>query len=315
MTEDHHATVSRHVGECDDQVTTPKLSIGLPVFNAERYLVQALDSILAQTFSDFEVIVSDNASTDRTQSICEAYQRKDPRIRYVRNESNIGAAANFNQTVHMARGEYFRWAADDDVIEPTYLERCIELLEANPDAAVCQTKVRIIDGEGRVVREYDDLLDFRSESPCRRFREYLFRPASMWNAIFGVMRKDVLMQTPLLGGYPSADQPLLGELVLRGKVLQVSERLFSRRKHEAQSWQANPTTRALAEWFDPSNRDRIVLPKKLKLFFEYLRAIWRAPLGVRDRFCCYALMMRWGAKRLLWRPFSMAIRSPSNRVA
>src|SRR5436190_12174806 len=93
----------------------PIVSIGLPVFNGERYLRQALDSLLGQDFQDFELIISDNASTDRTAEICRAYVAKDRRIRYYRNESNIGSAPNYRRVFELARGEFFKWCSHDDV--------------------------------------------------------------------------------------------------------------------------------------------------------------------------------------------------------
>ena len=100
---------------------SPRICLGLPVYNGERYLRQAIDSMLAQTFRDFELIISDNASTDRTREICLEYQKRDPRVRYFRNESNIGPAANFNLVFQRAHAEYFKWVAADDVCEPDFL--------------------------------------------------------------------------------------------------------------------------------------------------------------------------------------------------
>src|SRR5215510_10355296 len=113
------------------------LSVGLAVYNGEEFLDEAIRSILAQTLTNFELIISDNASTDRTSEICQKYVRIDPRIRYHRNEANIGGANNENQTFRMARGKYFRWAAHDDVLAPTLLARCVEVLEERPDAVLC----------------------------------------------------------------------------------------------------------------------------------------------------------------------------------
>src|SRR4051794_3298661 len=98
-----------------DIMPPPKLSIGLPVYNGENFLAHAVDSILAQDFRDFELIISDNASTDRTAEICRGYAESDPRVRYVRFETNQGGSRNFCYVFELARGEYFKWAAHDDV--------------------------------------------------------------------------------------------------------------------------------------------------------------------------------------------------------
>ena len=130
---------------------TPKVSIGLAVYNGENYLEQAINSILSQTFRDFELIISDNASTDRTKEICLKYAKQDPRICYHRNAVNIGGANNENLTFKMARGEYFRWAAHDDYCAPTLIEKCLEQLEKDPTVVLCHSKVIAIDGCGETL--------------------------------------------------------------------------------------------------------------------------------------------------------------------
>ena len=102
---------------------TPRLSIGLPVYNGERYLAQVLDDLLAQTFADFEIIVSDNASTDRTPEICASRIKRDPRVRYFKNTRNVGAINNFNRVFHLSKAPLFKWVASDDVHRPTYLQK------------------------------------------------------------------------------------------------------------------------------------------------------------------------------------------------
>ena len=106
----------------------PKISVGMPVYNGEPYLGISIESILAQTFGDFELIISDNASTDHTEEICRDFASKDDRIIYSRNEENIGAAGNYNRLVDMASADYFRWSNADDVFAPELHERCVAVL-------------------------------------------------------------------------------------------------------------------------------------------------------------------------------------------
>jgi glycosyltransferase involved in cell wall biosynthesis len=113
--------------------TAPTLTIGLPVYNGERYLTESLDALLAQTYQDFELVISDNASDDGTADICRAYAERDSRIRYLRQPVNIGAGPNHNVLVPMARGKYFKWASHDDLYDPQLLELCIEALESRPE--------------------------------------------------------------------------------------------------------------------------------------------------------------------------------------
>ena len=120
-----------------------RVSIGLPVYNGEKFLRKRIESLLNQTFGDFELIISDNASTDYTQAICEEYARKDKRIRYIRQERNMGAAWNFNFVLKEARHEYFVWVAVDDILMPTFLERNIRILEEKKDVVCSVSKIEM----------------------------------------------------------------------------------------------------------------------------------------------------------------------------
>src|SRR5262249_49837857 len=134
--------------------SSPRVSIGMPVRNGQRFIRLAIDSLLAQTFSDFELIICDNGSTDQTQSICEEYAVLDPRVRYFRNESNLGPAANYNRCFELSRGEYFRWHAHDDQAAPQYLAKCVELLDRDPGVVVAYPSTLVIDENGRPLEEY-----------------------------------------------------------------------------------------------------------------------------------------------------------------
>ena len=138
----------------------PTVSIGLPVHNGAAFLAEAIESIPAQTFTDFELVISDNASTDRTPEICRSYTAADGRIRYYRQEANIGAARNYNVVFQRSSGKYFKWAAHDDLIRPTYLARCVAALEADPEAVLCHSIVEIA---GPGMRE---IYDRRASAPA-----------------------------------------------------------------------------------------------------------------------------------------------------
>lgn len=287
----------------------PRVSIGLPVYNGENFVKEALDSLLAQTYKDFELLISDNASTDETQIICKAYAAKDRRVRYFRNDRNIGAAPNFNRLFRLATGEYFKWAHHDDMCAPEYLERCVDVLDHEPLTVICHPKTIIIDENRNHVKDYDDLLDFRSPKPHERFRAYLFRRAAMWNAMWGVIRMRELSKTRLHGGYLSSDKVLLAELILRGKIHQRSERLFFRRQHSEQGWRVNPDRKTNAIWFDSTNAGRLVLPANWKVFIEYVRAVRLAPLRQSEMMLCFLSLLRWGSINLVWRPLNKALKT------
>jgi glycosyltransferase involved in cell wall biosynthesis len=214
----------------------PKLTVGLPVFNGERHLREALESILGQTFGDFVLIVADNASTDGTEDIVRSYAAQDSRVRYHRNEANIGLAANFNLVFRMSDSPYFRWATSDDVSLPDFLRRCIECLDGERDVVLAYAKTRFIDDEGRTLDRQDRGLDLPSADPAERFRRVL--EAGSWvNAILGVIRSEALARSGLMPSYSSGDFGLLGELCLLGKFREIPQCLFLRRLHDRSSSQ------------------------------------------------------------------------------
>ena len=215
---------------------TPRLTVGLPVYNGERHLRKAIESILGQSFSDFRLIVADNASTDATPEIVQGYAARDSRVRYHRNETNIGLAANFNLVFRMSDTQYFRWVTSDDVSLPDFLLRCIECLDRESDVVLAYAKTRFIDTDGKPVDRQDRGLDLPSDDPAERFRQIL--DAGSWvNAILGVIRTEALAKTGLMPSYSSGDFGLLGELCLFGKFRELPECLFLRRLHERSSSQ------------------------------------------------------------------------------
>lgn len=268
--------------------TRPRVSIGLPVYNGERYLLFALDSLLSQTFTDFELIISDNASSDRTQEMCRSYAAMDRRIRYYRNEKNLGAIWNFNRTVALASGPYFMWASHDDIWEPTFLARCMAVLEARPDTVLVHTKTRIIDENGDRVADYD--ATFKTDSPHASVRFHdLLRAPHKWFQTFGVIRTSVLTQTPLYGAYAASDIVLMSHLSLMGPFYEVPETLFHNRQHAQQSSKLDRYTRMA--WFDSSKSTHIALPH-CQVFLGLWASIWQVPLSSSERFrCCLTMLI------------------------
>jgi glycosyltransferase involved in cell wall biosynthesis len=278
---------------------TPLVTIGLPVYNGANYIRQAIDSILAQTFKNFELIISDNCSTDDTVDICKEYAARDPRVRVSRNERNLGAVHNYNKVIHEARGKYFRHAAHDDVLAPTNIERCVEVLEREPEVALCYPRMQTIDAEGRILKTFSDSLPLRQKDPVARWRRFhqLCNDGSMCDPVFGLFRTSVLRTTRLLGSFISADMIWLGEVALRGQIHEVPKCLFFERVHEGTSVAANPTLDDRAAWFDPENRGKLsnYLPYWVWLR-EHLRSIELAPLDVRRKILCTGVMLPW-----MWR--------------
>jgi glycosyltransferase involved in cell wall biosynthesis len=287
-----------------------RVSIGLPVFNGGDYLTSALEGLLTQTFPEFELIISDNASTDDTQEICRTYASRDPRIRYVRNEENIGAAANFNRVFELSTGEYFKWAAHDDLCAPQFLERCVQGLDRDPSVILCYARTRAIDELSRVIKEYPAKVRAGSPIPHERFHEFVCVPHPCV-AVFGLIRANVLRRTRLIGSFTGSDRPLLSELSLLGRFCEIPEFLFFYRTHAAQSWRANPTTHAQQAWYDPARARKPTFPH-WRLLWEHLRSINRVPLDWQERFACYACMMWW--IRLHWRRLASNLILQDRRV-
>lgn len=274
--------------------TVPRVTIGLPIYNGQNYLAQTMDSILAQTYRDFEIIISDNASTDQTESICREYAARDERVHYYRNETNIGASANYNRVFELGQGAYFKWAAHDDLLAPTYLERCVEVLDRYPDVVLAYTQAKAIDDKGNIVKIYPGKHHFASPVPRERFYEFVLDPHPVV-AVFGLMRREVLGRTRLIGKYSGSDRPLLSELSLLGKFYEVPEHLFFYRFHEEQSWGGNKSSQAQQAWYDPLRAGKITFPQ-WRLLREHLRSIERSPVGIKDRVSCYLYMGYWMAK-------------------
>jgi glycosyltransferase involved in cell wall biosynthesis len=275
--------------------TVPKISIGLPVYNGENYLRLALDSILRQDYSDFELIISDNASTDATQDICREYAAKDRRIRYYRNETNNGASANFNCLVKLARGEYFKWAAHDDLHLQGFLGRCVEVIEHAPATVVLVTpKAEAIDANGDFLYKLVESLDTRHPQPHRRvgdvLRSVLWAPAQ-----FGLFRADALRKTRLIQPFAATDYVFLVEVAMIGEIWELPETLFQRRKHPGISTMANMKPHDLRAWFDPSQRGlKNFVPPRLRLGLEFFRAIARSQLPLREcLLCCLVVIKAW----------------------
>ena len=212
----------------------PLVSIGLPVYNGEKYLEEALDSLLSQTFKDFELIISDNASTDKTGDICQCYLEKDDRVRYYRSETNLGMHRNWNYVFELSSGKYFKWAAHDDLYAPQFVEKCVDILDRDASVVLCSTRTKIVNENGQFLKNYDVFVTADLLKPHERF--YNMLAVDHWCfQIFGVIRSDVLKETPLHGYYFGSDRNLLAELCLHGRVYEVPEYLFLRRDHPAAS--------------------------------------------------------------------------------
>ena len=267
----------------------PRVTIGLPVYNGDNFLETAIRSIMDQTFGDFELILSDNASTDGTEEICRRYAESDPRVRYHRFDQNMGAAHNFNHIVELAQGDYFKWAAHDDVCGPEYLARCVEVMDADLGVVLCHTRSARIDAEGKEDGVYDYGVRYDTERACDRFGDLVIIRHHCIN-IFGLIRPEVLRSTDLIGSYVASDRVLLAELALHGKLAEVPEVHFFRRMHPEASSSLDAHGDRLA-WFDPALAGKISLPN-WRVLREYIRVIRKAPISASERWSCWRQLGR-----------------------
>jgi glycosyltransferase involved in cell wall biosynthesis len=277
----------------------PCVSIGLPVYNRERYVRETLDSLLAQTFEDFELIISDNASTDGTEDICREYASKDRRIHYYRNDENMGASWNFNRVFELAVGKYFKWAASDDICAPNYLLRCVEILDRNPACVLCFPQTVMIDEFGNEIGNNLTGLSLNLTSPKvhERYKQlhesltdYIERVVPI---AFALMRSCVLKRTPLVANYVGSDIPLAAELALRGEFCEIPEPLFYQRVHaENSTWGNDHRPDKIKLWYDPKNKGKIVF-LRWKWLFEFLRSIRRVEMSPKEKTLCYMQVGKW----------------------
>ncbi len=271
----------------------PLLSIGMPVYNGSNFIEKAIESILCQSFTDFELIISDNASIDETSEICRKFAEKDHRVRYLNNSENIGAAANFNRVFHLEKSKYFKWAAHDDELGPGYLEKCVNILEKNNDRVLCHSQVNVINETGAVIRH--DLIDtcpLDSGSASERFNALIRTDLDIYE-VFGVIRRDVLERTPLIGSYIASDRSLRAELGLHGKFSFLPEPLFLCRDHPERSICAMPAHHMRGQWFDPKRKGKFVFPH-WRILSEYFKCIDRVKeLTAREKFDCQAAVLKW----------------------
>ena len=274
----------------------PIVSVGMPVFNGEKYLEQALESILAQTYEDFELIISDNASTDRTQHICRAYAARDSRIRYYRNGRNLGAPRNFNRVFELSQGKYFKWAAYDDIIAPEYLKKCVSVLDKDPSIILCHSRTGRINELGVLVGNYDHKMRIDSDKPHERFGDLISMKHNPCWPIFGVTYASIMKMTPLHGDYLGADGNLLAELSLYGRIYEIPEYLFFRRDHPQAYTQKYVHTqkkvnyREQLDWWGSDSWINLTI---LKNCLEFFHSVRRVPLKRSERMLCYEQIFKW----------------------
>ena len=296
------------------RTASPRLAIGIPVYNGEKFMPAVLDSLAAQTFEDFEVVVCDNASSDRTFEVCTAYASRDPRIRVLRNERNLGAIANFNRVFESScEAPLFKWMASDDLIHSRYLETCIGILDRHDDVVLAHSRTAFIDENGDEFPSDEASGDYRDpltgvrqrpdspaigDSPIAVIRFWQVLDGARWGThMFGVVRRPALVQAGLLPNFPSSDRAMLAELALLGRFKSSPEKLFYKRFHQKVSW-ALPLA-DLKEYLDTDSQAYSRRARQLRAYFGASRG---KPIGSLSKAVCAAMVsvhcVRIGARTL-----------------
>ncbi|HEV7716476.1 MAG TPA: glycosyltransferase family 2 protein, partial [Steroidobacteraceae bacterium] len=268
--------------------TPPEVTIGMPVYNGDVHLVAAIESLLAQSFTDFELLISDNASTDGTARICEDYAARDSRVRYIRQSRNVGATANWNLVARAATGRYFKWAAANDVVPPLMLEHAVETLRSHPDIALCYGLTKLIDDRGNVLGVHEADPEILDAQPSVRF-ERLLNELVWNNAQAGLIRTSALRRTRFDRDYIDGDMVLMAELVLSGGFRKLHEIFLHRRMDKGSA------TRFLSDserqdFLVPgsSGRPAPVLTRHLDRFFS----VWRASIPWSEKWRALRYVLR-----------------------
>ena len=290
--------------------SVPNLCIGMPVYNGEAFMAEALDSVLGQSYTDFEIVILDNASTDGTREIAERYVGLDERVRYVRHETNLGAAVNFNKALDECRSPFFKWVAIDDPIGPDMFEACMAALEADPDAVLAYPETGFIDQHSKMLYAFNQRVDVPDwdRDTLRRgrqaFRAILADGSTANVLVFGVMRTELLRGARGMRSYFGSDLPMMADVVLQGHVIKVPGlNVFLRRHTESSSsYDHRPDARKQQDFYDPSVSGRLRLQWNLRRrYMGLLEVALGAPLSPIGRVRLAASYVGSVLGRIKWR--------------
>ncbi len=270
-------------------MSNPLVSIGLPVYNGERYLGQALESLISQDYDNFELVISDNASTDSTEMICREFEKRESRVRYIRQDKNIGASGNFDRVLRLANGVYFMWAAHDDLWESTFISKCIEVLQSDLDVVLCHSQGQPIDSRN----EFAGLpyVDYSNEEETKR--ERWRKTHENWHlhaAIYGLMKTEVAKRVRPVQTEPSSDIIFISEISLYGKIAQIPEVLQYKRIADIKS-QRYLSAEAMMKYLG-ADRVNPVRMHRLRVLRNSLGGLKHAEISARERIVLSADLLR-----------------------
>ena len=266
----------------------PLVSLGVFLRNEHQFIRESLASLQAQDYSNLEIVISDNCSTDGTDEICRQMCDSDPRVSFERQEQNIGAAANSIYVLERASGKYFMWASGHDLWSPDLISTAVAALEERPDAALAYASSSWIDADGQPLDKESGWYDTRGMNPMVR----LFM--AFWgnlHPVLGLIRTEYLKDIPKLHACSGSDQIILAELALRGDFLHVADASWTRRETRGKEVHKDKIKRYTSAEFGLTDSwlDRRVPLWRLPL--ELVRAVFRSQLSAVDKLAVFIALL------------------------
>jgi glycosyltransferase involved in cell wall biosynthesis len=290
----------------------PLVSIGLPVYNGKHYISATLKSLVEQSYENIEIIISDNASTDNSLELCHRYAKKAKRINIFEQRKDFGAAYNYNYVFRKSRGQYFKWAAHDDLCAPDLIEKCVSVLEENMDSVLCYTNMVNIDDRGSKIG-FINRTKGLSHIPSKRFSGIIAKNYTC-EEIFGLIRHDALKTTKLIRNYTDSDRTLLAELCIKGPFKKIEKNLLLHRVHEDMSTKVYNEFYERASWFDPQLKGKFKFIY-LKQIMDYIDTIWFSNITISEKIKCSINLAKWVKWNEKWlrRELRLGYRNLKNR--
>lgn len=272
-------------------MSAPRITVGLPVYNGQKYLEAAIESHLAQSFGDFELVISDNGSTDATGEICGRYAQLDARVKYLKSPINRGILWNHRRVLEPVDPStpYFRWAGADDILEPGLLAAMVEVLDTRPEIEAVMPATKNIDEEGTVIRTMERSLNLESPDVFERARQILL--ANYQHVIaYGLLRAPSLRRMRTGPHYIGWDPVFIWELALRGQVFQLVEPALLRRFHRG-SISRVKTVKEMRKWVEPGTSAGMNFPH-WAWAYERTRSLLATPMNLGEKLRITMFLMR-----------------------
>lgn len=275
----------------------PRVCIAMPVRNAQRYLARTIESILAQTFSDLELVICDNASTDATEPICNDFVRRDKRVIYTRLPQTISTADNRRRAYRLGAGsQYFKWAMSGEHLPATFIQRCVETLDHDPTAVLAFAHTRLLDRQHQSGQQDYTRLATDSHSPTQRFAAIALGDHAVGGQLLGLFRRAAVELIPAPANHADAERVFLARLALVGRFVQVPQVLLLANDPSGSSFHGRarrfPRNRHVPTVTPPlmEHPAQIDFPQ-WRLMLEYLCSIQYGWLNLRQRAACAAVVL------------------------